>query len=115
MKKSRLHNVSVIVGSILALAIAFSQFLTPELVCSPEKPKTEQGDQKSTEESSAFISLPSFSLPAPIHVESSLDPYCLFEILLEEDVNDNQVEDEVSLSDRFFRTMFEVIISPNAP
>lgn len=115
MRKSRLHTVSVVVGSVLALAIAFSQFLTPEFISCPEKIKTEQSDQKSTDETSAFVSLPSFSLPAPVHVESNLEPYCLFEIFLEEDVDENYVEDEVSLSDRFFRTMFQVIISPNAP
>lgn len=115
MGRKRLHIASVILGSLLALAIAFSQFLTPEFVSCPEKAKTEQGDQKSNDESSAFISLPTLSLPAPVHVESSLDPYCLFEIVLEEDVDENHVEDEVSFSDRFFRTMFQVIISPNAP
>lgn len=115
MRKNRLHTVSVIVGSVLALAIAFSQFLTPEFISSPEKVKTEKSDQKSTDDSSAFISLPSFSLPAPVHVESNLEPYCLFEIILEEDIDENHIEDEVSLSNRFFRAMFEVIICPNAP
>lgn len=115
MRKNSSHTVSIIVGSLLALSIAFSQFLTPAFISYPDKAKTEQTEQKSTEESSAFISLPSFSLPAPVHVESNLGAYCLFEILFEEDVDEHHVEREVSYSDRFFRTMFQVIISPNAP
>ena len=115
MRKNRLHTVTVIVGSFLALAIVFSQFLTSEFLSCPEKVKTEQSDKKSGDETSAFISLPSFSLPAPVHVESSLQPYCLFEIVLEDDVDENYVEDEVPVGDRFFRTMFQMIISPNAP
>jgi hypothetical protein len=112
MRKNSFHTVSIVIGSLLALSIAFSQFLTPAFISYPEKAKTEQ---KSTEESSAFISLPSFSLPAPVHVESNLNPYCLFEILFEENIDEHHVEREVSYSDRFFRTMFQVIISPNAP
>lgn len=115
MRKSSFHTVSIVIGSFLALSIAFSQFLTPAFISYPEEARTEQSDQKSTEESRAFISLPSFSLPAPVHVESNLNPYCLFEILFEEDVDEHHVEREVSYSDRFFRTMFQVIISPNAP
>ena len=115
MRKNSLHTASVIIGSVLALAIVFSHFLTSEILSCPQKIKTEQNDQTSHDRTAAFISLPSFSLPAPIHVESSLEPYCLFEIVLEEDLDENFVEDEVSLSDHFFRIMFQVIISPNAP
>lgn len=113
MKKERLHTASIIVGSILALAITFSQYLTPD--CSIEKVKTEQTDTSSSEQKAAFISLPSFSIPAPVNVQANLSPYCLFEILLEEDIDENYVEDDESYADRFFQTMFRVIISPNAP
>ena len=115
MRKNSFHTVSIIVGSLLALSIAFSQFLTPAFISTPEKPQTEQTEGKSTEERATFISLPSFSLPAPVHVKANLDPYCLFEILFEEDVDEHPIERDVSYSDRFFRTMFQVIISPNAP
>ena len=115
MKKERLHTASIIVGSILALAITFSQYLTPECFSDTEKVKTEQTDPSSGEEKAVFISLPSFSIPAPVNVQANLNPYCLFEIVLEEDIDENYVEDDESYADRFFQTMFRVIISPNAP
>lgn len=115
MKKARLHTASVIMGSILALTIAFSQYLTPEPhSSSPEKARTEQAENTGDEKTS-FISLPTFSLPAPVTVQVNLDAYCLFEFFFEEDVDENYVEEDVSYSDRFFLTMFRVIISPNAP
>ena len=115
MKKERLHTASIILGSILALAITFSQYLTPECISSIEEVKTEQTEKGSGEQKSAVISLPSFSIPAPVNVQANLDPYCLFEIFFEEDVDENYVEDDESYLDRFFQTMFRVIISPNAP
>jgi hypothetical protein len=115
MRKKRLHTFSVILGSIVALAIAFSQFLTPECVSSTKKEKTEQTENKAGNGSETFVSLPSLSLPAPFHVEVNLNPYCLFEIFFEEDIDENHVEQDLFYADRFFETMFRVIISPNAP
>lgn len=114
MRKEKVHKVSLIVGSILALTIAFSQYLMPRCLSSVEKVKSEQTD-KSTGEEGSFISLPTFSLPVPVSVQANLDAYCLFEIFFEEDIDEDYVEEEVSYADRFFETMFRVIISPNAP
>lgn len=114
MKKERLHTASLILGSILALAITFSQYLTPEYFSGDGKVKTEQTDTSGGEKA-VYVSLPSFSIPAPINVQGSLDAYFLFEILFENDVDENYVEAEESYVDRFFQTMFRVIISPNAP
>jgi len=114
MRKNRLHTFTLVVGSILALAIAFSQFYTPECAVQTEKVKTENTDNKAADET-AYISLPSFSLPAPVHVQANLDPYCLFEIFFEKDLDENHVEEDMFYTRRFFETMFRVIISPNAP
>lgn len=114
MRKEKVHTVSLILGSILALTIAFSQYLTLESKISAEKAKTEQTGQ-STDEEESFISLPTFSLPVPVTVQANLDAYCLFEIFFEADVDENYTEEEVSYTGRFFQTMFRVIISPNAP
>ncbi|MGC1244533.1 MAG: hypothetical protein WA874_23295 [Chryseosolibacter sp.] len=115
MKKERLHLATLIFGSILALAIAFSQFVPPASPGHIEKAKTEQAENTAGKDAASFISLPSFSLPAPIHLQVNLDPHCLFEIFFEEDKDENQVEDDLLHTDRFFETMFRVIISPNAP
>lgn len=115
MKKERLHLATLVFGSILALAIAFSQFLEPVYSASPEKAKTEQAENTSGKEAGAYISLPSFSLPAPVHLQVNLDFHCLFEILFEKDKDENHEEEDLLHTDRFFETMFRVIISPNAP
>jgi hypothetical protein len=115
MMKERLHISTLIIGSILACAIAFSQFLTKEVPISGEKAKTEQSQDSPEKETGSYISLPSFSLPAPVHVQANLNPYCLFEIFFEEDTDENQEEENLLYTDRFFETMFRVIISPNAP
>lgn len=115
MKREKLHTVSIILGSVLALAIAFSQYLTSECIAAAQKTKTEQTDNTG-EEKGAFISLPSFSIPVPVNVQSNLDAYFLFEIFFEENIDENHIEDDLlSYADRFFETMFQVIISPNAP
>lgn len=117
MRKHRLHTLTVFVGSFLALSIAFSQFLSPEfLSVSHDEVKTERhAESSASEEDASFVSLPSFSLPAPVSVESGLSPYCLFEILLKRDGNEIPPMEELSFCDRLLRTMFQVIISPNAP
>lgn len=115
MRKGKLHTLTIIVGSILALAIVFSEFLTLQCIASGEKAKTEQTENKAGSDTETYISLASFSLPAPVNVQVNLNPYCLFEIFFEEDIDEQHVEDDASYPDRFFETMFRVIISPNAP
>jgi hypothetical protein len=115
MRKRKLHTVTIIVGTFLAFAMIFSQFLPDECIASSEKEKTEQTDSKRGAETGSYISLPDFSLPAPVHVQANLNPYCLFEILFEEDIDEDYVEENLFHTDRIFETMFRVIISPNAP
>ncbi len=117
MKKKRLHTVTIIVGSILALAIAFSQYLAPDCLASSEKTRTEKSGKadKAADHSASYISLQSFSLPTPVDVQGNLNPYCLFEIVREEDIDEDQGGEDLFYPDRFFETMFRVIISPNAP
>lgn len=112
-RRKKLRTATILLGSVLALAIAFSHYLTFESFA-PEKVSTEQTDQAG-DESRTTITLPTFSLPAPVNVQASLDAYCLFEILLEEDLDENYVRDDVAYVSRLFHTMFRVIISPNAP
>jgi hypothetical protein len=117
MGKQTLRTATLILGSVLALTIAFSQFINPECLssCEKETVKTEQKKDTREDKGADFISLPSFSLPSPINVQANLDAYCLFEIFAEENAHTTYVDNEVSYVDRLFHTMFRVIISPNAP
>ena len=114
MKKGQLHIGTLIIGSILAFAISFYQFQTMTFPASTGKVKTEQtGD--TGKDACTYISLPSFSIPSPVDVQANLNPCCLFEIFFKEDFKENQVAVDLLHPDRFFETMFRVIISPNAP
>jgi hypothetical protein len=115
MRKEKLHKAGMIIGSVLALAIVFSQYLTALSVSETQKAKTEQAGTTSGDEKASYISLPSFSIPAPVSVQVNLDACCLFEIFFEEDIDENYVAEDISYVDKFFQTMFRVIISPNAP
>jgi hypothetical protein len=115
MRKERLHTFTLIVGSILAFAMAFSQFLPSDLSAAKKKAKTAQASKESHDDTQSDISLPTFSLPAPVHVQVNLNPYCLFEFFFEENTDEEQTEEDLLHPDRFFETMFRVIISPNAP
>ena len=115
MKKKKLHVFTIILGSILAFAISFSQFYTPVCDTNASKVKTEEAENAAGDKTESHISLPSFSLPVPVHVQANLDAYCLFEILFEKDRDVDHVEEDMLYTDRLFETMFRVIISPNAP
>lgn len=114
MKRERLHISTLIIGSVLAFAIAFSQFITPQ-ISEDEEGKTEQTQKTPEKDAGSCISLASFSLPAPLNLQANLNPYCLFEIILEEDIDEVNEDEDLLHPDRFFQTMFRVIISPNAP
>ncbi len=114
MKKHTLRTATMILGSILALSLVFTQYVTEFNSAAHEKVKTEQADNNGDREQS-FISLPTFSVPVPVSVQANLNAYCLFEILLSKDDNKEFVKDDVSYTGRFFQTMLRVIISPNAP
>jgi hypothetical protein len=105
----------VFTGSLLALAIVCSQLFNFNINSSPSKKvKTEQQENGRPSEQT-LISLPSFSLPTPVHVQTSFDSYCLFEIVFEKKCDIAALPEAPSYPTTFLTTLFRVIISPNAP
>jgi hypothetical protein len=101
----------MLLGCLLVVVIGCSQFLGTQ---SQPESKSLKTEQKSDADHVSYISLPSFSLPSPVHVQINLDFHCLFEILFESrEKRDLSVE--VPSFGQFFVTLFRVIISPNAP
>jgi hypothetical protein len=115
MKKQTIHLLTVILGTILALAIVFSQVFLSQPTTAKNTVKTEQQKKDSTPSEDFHISAPSITLPSSVHVHLNLDIYCLFEILLGEKPEEFYLEDLPLYTQRFFQTLFRVIISPNAP
>lgn len=113
MKRNRLHTLTIIAGSLVAIAILCSQFFTPDVGCA--RANTEQTENSEDAGTESFISIPTFSLPAPFHVQTDPHAYCLFEIFFEEEGESPKVEDDPIFTDRLLSTLFSVLISPNAP
>ena len=117
MKKVEKNIASLTTGIIVALAIIFSQFFyfqAEESSQSKKETKTEQ-HQKENSEDQVFISVPSTSLPSSAHVELNPNVFFLFEILFEKEVSEVPELTFSIPTGQFFRNIFGVNISPNAP
>jgi hypothetical protein len=101
----------MLLGCLLVIVIGSSQFLGTQNLQESKAVKTEQ---QSEADHASFISLPSFSLPSPVHVQINLDFHCLFEIVFQRSEQQDRPL-EIPSFGQFFVTLFRVIISPNAP
>ena len=77
--------------------------------------KTEQQSQSQSTDESYVISLPTSILPSYLHVEFQQASFCLFEILFETTAVKEAAFDFKLPTGKFFQTLFQSIISPNAP
>jgi hypothetical protein len=122
MKKS-VQTLTLLIGCLLAMVIICSQlfhynvsaYSKNELKSSKKELTSgqQESDQSSSEET--VISLPSFSLPSPIHVSHNFDGYCLFEILFETSEESSVSFDAPLHPEKLFVALFRFIIAPNAP
>lgn len=104
----------IIAVALTALAIVFSQFFYFQLPDTSKKEiKTEQ--QEDHPENKVYISLPSSSLPSSTHLELNQPMFFLFEILFEKEESVERGFTVFLPPNRFFKTLFEGVISPNAP
>jgi len=116
-RKARIQTGTIIAGIFTALVIVVSQLFYFEAHHHTAKKEVKTEHQQHNDQSSdgAFITLPSSTLPSSTHVEFNQEIFCLFEILFEEEKTEEH-DFSVSLPlSRFFQTLFEDIISPNAP
>ncbi len=115
MKRKDTKIVTTFMGVLVALAIVCSQlfYFQPASALKKET-KTEQHQSENSDEQ-VYFSVPSTSLPSSTHVELNPNVFLLFEILFEE--NTYLVPEFIVAIPlgQFFRTVFGVTISPNAP
>jgi len=101
-------------GALVAFGIICSHFFyfpSP----SPQKEETKTEQHQQTDGEQAYFSVPSTSLPSTAHVEINPDVFFLFEFLFEKHT---LLVPEISVAvplGQFFRTIFGLTISPNAP
>lgn len=113
--KKNIQTLTLVFGLILAIAIVCAQVFSFQAADAKGKVvKTEQ-NQKKSEQSECVISAPSISLPSSSNVTPSLEVYYLFEIIFEAEVPAVPFDQCKLQPQKLFRTLFSVIISPNAP
>ncbi len=114
-KKRRI--VTMTTGIAVALAIICSQlFYSQPSSFQKKETKTEQHQQEnSDDQDQVYITVPSTSLPSSAYTELNPNVFYLFDILFEESASDvPELILAIPLGE-FFRTIFGLIISPNAP
>jgi hypothetical protein len=116
MKKKTISVTALLTGIFLALAIVLTNLFQIQVNSfSKKEVKTTQQEKKSSQEKT-FITLSSFSIPSTtVHVHINIDSCCLFEISFDEQPQQTLHSELQLKSYTFFRTLFRVIISPNAP
>jgi hypothetical protein len=114
MKKKATRTITMALGIVVALGVICSQlFYLPQTTPSKKEHQTEQHQSDSDDQ--VHFSAPSTSLPSSAHVELNPNVFFLFEILFEENTFQiPQFKISIPLG-QFFRTVFGVTISPNAP
>ena len=109
-KKTFITPVALVVMVILV----FCQFFYYQADAHTKKEvKTEQQDDQS--EAKFYISQLSNNLPSSGHVEVNQTLIFLFEIVFENEETDKRDFNVLLPPNRFFRTLFDGVISPNAP
>lgn len=109
VKSEKFRFAVLVVGLFTALAVVFSQVFFFEAVQLKEKAKTETSGEERQ-----FISAPSFSLPTSTAVEIQHDFSFITEFFFAEK-SEEVVNVSAPLLQKFFSTLLQVIISPNAP
>jgi hypothetical protein len=114
MKAIKMRITTMATGALVAFGIICSHFFyfpSP----SPQKEETKTEHQQTDSGEQAYFSVPSTSLPSTAHVEINPDVFFLFEFIFERHtLRVPEISVAVPLG-QFFRTIFGLTISPNAP
>jgi hypothetical protein len=115
MTEQKRRIITMTTGIAVVLAIICSQLFHPQQKFFQKKETKTEQQQEQNSDDQIYLSVPSTSLPSPAHTELNPDVFFLFDILLEESAADApELILAIPLSE-FFRIIFGLIISPNAP
>jgi hypothetical protein len=115
MRKVETRILTMTMGILVVLGIVLSQALYfPRDVAQKKNVETEQRQTEDSDDE-IYISVTSTSLPSSTHLELNPNVFLLFEILFEEEAFDTPDLNFFIPSGQFFRTLFGITISPNAP
>lgn len=114
MRSTGIRYSALILGILVALSIAFSS--ASQSQAKKVKAKSEQTskeDDSSSTEVPPVLSVTSLPSPTVIHFNHAV--VCIFEIIFIEVQSSNFAYIESVCDNKFFATLLQVIISPNAP
>ena len=116
IKKAFSEKLMLVVGILAALVILFSQAFQQETTSFLSKIKEQKTEKQASAEKDVIIAAPSEAVTSSQAVEvGDTDPSLIREIVLDEDhVSEQPAIYQAFLSD-FFKTLFRVYISPQAP
>ena len=102
------------VALVVMVIVVFCQLFYYQ---APDRSKKEIKSEQRDDQSDAkfYISQPSSSLPSSTHVELNQTLIFLFEIVFENEETEKQDFNVLLPPNRFFKTLFDGVISPNAP
>lgn len=118
MRNTAFKYGSLFIGLIAAAIIILSQSFAFENTTNNHKHGVEQSPAQDDGRSTADIAdltISATSFPAPAQINFFQDAFCLFEVLFSSEDAASEAEPVVIPLSKFFNTILEVIISPNAP
>lgn len=110
--KSFYRGILIIAGFLAAAVIVFSHAASSRVLKAEKKATTEQTDKQ---ESKTTINAPDEALTVSAVQVDEQAPDSLLEVLPEPEADDAVIPTTKKLAGTFLRTLFRVVISPNAP
>ena len=116
VKRAFSKKLMLAVGILAALIILFSQAFQHETSTFLSKIKAQKTEKASDTEKKVIIAAPSEAVTSEQAVEvGDTNPSLIREIVLDEDRASNLPEVATAILSDFFKTLFRVFISPQAP
>src|SRR5436190_11967784 len=114
MTKPQVRTLTTFIGAFLALVIVCAQLFHFQTTSTTKKQAKTEQNQKQQSGEEVYVAFTSFSLPSSVHVHLNLESHCLFEFQYEEESEVDYSIVTAHYAEKFFRTLFRTIISPNA-
>jgi hypothetical protein len=118
MRNTAFKYGSLMIGLLAALIIICSQSFavkTSESAAKTETSAAKSSPEKNVPADFAVPTISATSFPAPAQINFFHEASCLFEVIFSTDINTSYSLDlDIPLS-KFYSTILQVIISPNAP
>jgi hypothetical protein len=118
MRTSAFKYSSLFIGLLAAAIIIFSQCFSLDSLTAESKSEVAAGTKSFTDESTSDLLVPTISatsFPASAQINFFQEASCLFEVIFTNDVQDSYTTSVDVPLNRFYSTILQVFISPNAP